>query len=137
VAVVLFVFSVAVLTSCSSDTDDGTEAVDYQSLLSAQEWVVTEACQSFGGFWIDMRESDTFAQFADGNIIFTQGETVNYFDNTGKVTKTEYEIIPLGQIAYTLEGDEIKIGNTIFKITCTTDSLILQSEGWRLVLKTK
>lgn len=137
VAVVLFVFSVPVLTSCSSDTDDGTEAVDYQSLLSAQEWEVTEACQSFGGFWIDMRESDTFAQFADGNIIFTQGETVNYFDNTGKVTKTEYEIIPLGQIVYTLEGDEIKIGNTIFKITRTTDSLILQSEGWRLVLKTK
>lgn len=98
---------------------------------------MTEACQSFGGFWIDMRESDTFAQFADSNIIFTQGETVNYFDNTGKVTKTEYEIIPLGQIAYTLEGDEIKIGNTIFKITRTTDSLILQSEGWRLVLKTK
>lgn len=50
VAVVLFVFSVPVLTSCSSDTDDGTEAVDYQSLLSAQEWEVTEACQSFGGF---------------------------------------------------------------------------------------
>ena len=68
-AVVLFVFSVPVLTSCSSDTDDGTEAVDYQALLSAQEWEVTEACQSFGGFWIDMRESDTFAQFADGNII--------------------------------------------------------------------
>lgn len=45
-----FVFSVPVLTSCSSDTDDGTEAVDYQSLLSAQEWEVTEACQSFGGF---------------------------------------------------------------------------------------
>lgn len=88
-------------------------------------------------FWIDMRESDTFAQFADGNIIFTQGETVNYFNNTGKVTKTEYEIISLGQIAYTLKGDEIKIGNTIFKITRTTDSLILQSEGWRLVLKTK
>ena len=34
-----------------------------QALLSAQEWEVTEACQSFGGFWIDMRESDTFAQF--------------------------------------------------------------------------
>lgn len=59
VAVVLFVFSAPVLASCSSDTDEGTEAVDYQSLLCAQEWEVTEACQSFGGFWLDMRESET------------------------------------------------------------------------------
>lgn len=140
--VVLFVFTAPLaLSSCSSndEEEDSPASSDYQSLLTAHDWQITSANQRLSGFMIDMKEADTYCHFTPDSIVFSEGETVNYFEDEGKVTKSEYRISPISRQPYYINGDEIKIDNHIFKITinqsAADSSLILENEEWELVLK--
>lgn len=127
------------LTSCSSDSDqEDTSQQDYQALLTAHDWEISEAAECVGGFWLDVKEVDAYCSFAADSVYCSEGETVNHFDEDGKVTESKYEITPCGKYPYAVKGDEIKIDNQTFKITSTaTDTFVLENEDWRLVLEKK
>lgn len=140
--VVLFVFTAPLaLSSCSSndEEEDAPATTDYQSLLTAHDWEITTANKLLSGFKIDMKEADTYCHFTPDSIVFSEGEMVNYFEDEGKVTKSEYQISPISRLPYYINGDKIKIDNNIFTIiknqSAADSSLILENEEWELVLK--
>lgn len=140
--VVLFVFmSALTLSSCSSDNEKEEESpipADYKSLLTSHDWEITEAAECVSGFWLDAKDVDAYCCFTADSVYCSEGETVNYFDDDGKVTESKYEITLCGKYPYAVKGDEIKIDNQTFKITSTApDAFVLENEDWRLVLEKK
>ena len=144
--VVLFVFmSALTLTACSSDdkeAEDSPAAVDYHSLLTANDWEITMAAQRLKGFLIDQKEADLYCHFSTDSVFFSEGAMVNYFDDEGKVTKSQYEYSSIGGAPYFIKDNQIKIGNGTFTISNynqsqEASSLILENEEWKLMLKKK
>ena len=143
--VVLFVFTSALpLTACSSSDEeagDSPTAADYQSLLTAHDWEVTQAAQRLNGFLIDQKEADLYCHFSPASVFFSEGAMVNYFDDEGKVTQSRYEYSPIGGAPYFIKGEQIEIEDQGFNINekiNNGDSLfVLANEEWKLVLKKK
>ncbi len=138
----LLVFSApCLLSSCSNAEDeeeDSPTTADYQGLLTAHHWEVTTASERLGAFWLDAMEADAYyCQLSADSIYFSEGETVNLFDDEGNV-KSEFQITPCGKYPYAVKGNEIKINNQTFNINnAEADTFVLENEGWRLVLKSK
>ena len=81
-----------------------------------------------------MLNGRTYCQFSYNKVSFTK-EVIEYsFDGTSEGTK----IVPAGEYSYAVKEGTITIDNQIFTVSIINDdSLVLQNEGWKVVLKGK
>ena len=78
-----------------------------------------------------MLNGRTYCQFSYNKVSFTK-EVIQYsFDGTSEGTK----IVPAGEYSYAVKEGNITIDNQIFTVSIINDdSLVLQNEGWKIVL---
>ena len=81
-----------------------------------------------------MLNGRTYCQFSYNKVSFTK-EVIEYsFDGTSEGTK----IVPAGEYSYAVKEGTITIDNQIFTVSIINDdSLVLQNEGWKVVIKGK
>ena len=138
--IILAVFLIFGFSSCSSDDSieeaepTATRASDLNALLVSHDWEVTEASSIIGLATCDMLNGRTYCQFSYNKVSFTK-EVIQYsFDGTPEGTK----IVPAGEYSYAVKEGTITIDNKIFTVSIINDdSLVLQNEGWKVVLKSK
>ena len=138
--IVLAVFLIFGFSSCSSDDSvegeelTSTRVSDLNALLVSHDWEVTEASSLSGIASFNVLNGRTYCQFSYNKVSFTK-EVIQYsFDGTSEGTK----IVPAGEYSYAVKEGVITIDNQIFVISIINDdSLVLQNEGWKVVLKSK
>ena len=81
-----------------------------------------------------MLNGRTYCQFSYNKVSFTKEVIQHSFDGTSEGTK----IVPAGEYSYAVKEGTITIDNQIFTVSIINDdSLVLQNEGWKVVLKSK
>ena len=146
VAVALFAFmAVGGVSSCSG-SDGEAETVadavpDYSKVLPRHEWRLADARHSTGSYTVQVSTSDVFFRFSADSLYCTQQQEVNYFDQDGHITYTDYEQTLLGRYPYYIKGDQLQLDTQTLRITeniqGTDTTFLLKNEKWQLVLKNK
>lgn len=130
---VLFMFS---FSACSSDENAENEPkIDYKSQFSAHKWVVSEAIKRVGDLSILVSEGSAHCQFTADSVFFSEEEKITEIDGDGKILQSNIYLSPRGSYLYTIKNDQITINGQTFQITSKDQSVLLENEKWRFVLK--